>query len=110
MRAGTLVIGVEDNGNPYGLSNDLKLMGDSRDRFEQTLMSMAFDNIGPNTASHIRIRFEDIKGTTVCVVTVESIRDGVFLKTSKGKEFFIRVGNTTRSLDPEMTHEYLNRD
>ncbi len=107
---GTLVIGVEDNGNPYGLSNDLKLMSGSRDRFEQTLMNMAFDNIGPNIASHIRIRFEDIKSTTVCVVTVEPIRDGVFLSTSKGKEFFIRVGNTTRSLDPEMTHEYLNRD
>ncbi len=117
---GTLVIGVEDNGNIYGLSNDLKLMGQSRDRsqqldlFQQTLRNIIFDNIGSGTTRYIDTRFEDIKGNTVCVVTVEPIRDGVFLKSSKGKDkskkFFIRVGNITRSLDPEQTHEYLNRD
>ena len=117
---GTLVIGVEDNGNIHGLSNDLKLMGQSRDRsqqldrFQQTLRNIIFDNIGSGTTQCIDTRFEDIKGNTVCVVTVEPTRDGVFLKSSKGKDqskkFFIRVGNTTRSLDPEQTHEYLNRD
>ena len=107
---GTLIIGVEDHGNLYGLSNDLKLMGGSRDRFEQTLTNLVIDRIGPITVPYISIRFEDIEDHTVCVVTVEPIRDGVFLKTSIGKEFFIRAGNTTRSLDPEQTHEYLNRD
>jgi hypothetical protein len=30
----------------------------------------------------------------------------VFLKTEKGKQFFIRVGNTTRALDHEETLRY----
>ena len=107
---GTLVIGVEDNGNVYGLSYDLKLLGGSRDRFEQTIMNLVIEKIGPVVAPYIRVRFEDIKDRTVCAVTAEPVRDGVFVKTSVGKEFFIRVGNTTRSLDPEQTHEYLNRD
>ena len=107
---GTLVIGVEDNGHICGLLNDLKLMGGSLDRLEQTLVNLVVNSIGPSTVPYIRIRFDQIQDNTVCLVTVEPIRDGVFLKTSRGVEFFIRAGNTTRSLDPEQTHEYLNRD
>ena len=107
---GTLVIGVEDNGDFYGLSNDLKLMGGSRDRLQQTLMNLVVGSMGPTAVRYIRMRFEQIVDGTVCVVTVEAVRDGVFLKTTKGTEFFVRAGNTTRSLDPEQTHEYLSRD
>ena len=107
---GTLIIGVEDKGSIYGLKNDLQLMGGSLDKFEQTLANLVVDRIGPASVPYLRMRCEDIGNKTVCVVTVEPVRDGVFLSTTKGKEFFIRVGNTTRSLDPEQTHEYLNRD
>ena len=107
---GTLVIGVEDNGDLYGLSKDLKLMGGSSDRFQQTLVNLVIEGMGPTAVPYIGIRFEHVGDSTVCVVTAEPIRDGVFLKTSKGTEFFVRAGNTTRSLDPEQTHEYLNRD
>ena len=107
---GTLVIGVEDHGNVYGLSDDLKIVGGSRDRFEQTIMNLVIDRIGTLAAPYIRVSFEEIEDRTVCAITAEPVRDGVFVKTSMGKEFFIRVGNTTRSLDPEQTHEYLNRD
>jgi hypothetical protein len=34
---GTLLIGVEDNGNILGLEKDLGLVGNSRDKFEQLL-------------------------------------------------------------------------
>ena len=107
---GTLVIGVEDNGSLYGLNNDLKLVGGSRDRLQQTLITLVIESMGPTAAPYVRIRFEQVRDSMVCVVTVEPVRDGVFLKTYKGTEFFIRAGNTTRSLDPEQTHEYLNRD
>ena len=107
---GTLVIGVEDGGDVYGLSKDLNLMGESHDRFQQTLVNLVIDGMGPSVVPYFRIRFEHICDDTVCVVTAEPVRDGVFLKTSKGTEFFVRAGNTTRSLDPEQTHEYLNRE
>ena len=107
---GTLIIGVEDNGNIYGLRKDLELVGASLDRFAQTLANLVIDRIGAASVPYLRVRFEDVNNETVCVITVEPVRDGVFLKTAKGKEFFIRVGNTTRSLDAEQTHEYLNRD
>ena len=44
---GTLLIGVEDDGNILGLDNDLGLVGGSRDKFEQTLVNLITDEIGP---------------------------------------------------------------
>ena len=105
---GTLVIGVEDDGTPCGLDNDLGLLRGSLDRFEQTLTSHIADSIGLGFAGFFKLRFEQVAGSTVCVIDVNQTRDGVFAKTSKGKEFFVRVGNTTRSLNPEETVEYLS--
>ncbi|WGS18957.1 MULTISPECIES: DUF262 domain-containing protein [unclassified Bradyrhizobium] len=105
---GTLLIGVEDNGNVLGLSHDFSLFGGSRDRFEQTLVNIIFEAIGAAFGPYYRIRFEPIDDKLVCVVEVDPVRDGgVFVKTEKGNEFFVRQGNTTRSLDPAETHDYL---
>ena len=105
---GTLVIGVEDDGTPCGLDNDLALVRGSIDRFEQTLASLIADSIGLGFAGFFKLRFEQVDESTVCVIDVNQTREGVFSKTPKGKEFFVRVGNTTRSLDPEETVEYLS--
>lgn len=106
---GTLIIGVEDNGDIFGLNKDLNLVGGSVDRFEQTLTNLIVDRIGASAIPYVDMRFDEVQDKTVCVVSVHAVRDGVFLKGSKGKEFFVRAGNTSRSLDPEQTHEYLNR-
>ena len=53
-----------------------------------------------------RIRFDQVDEKLVCVVEVDPVDDGVFVG-EKGKEFFVRVGNTTKSLDPADTHAYL---
>ena len=104
---GTLIIGVEDSGDLYGLNSDLKVVGGSTDRFEQLIVSLAVDSIGPLSAQHIRIRFELLRGVKICVIAVTASRDGVFLKSEKGKQFYVRVGNTTQPLDSEQTHGYL---
>ena len=106
-QGGTLLIGVEDDGNIFGLDRDLSLVGGSRDKFEQTLVNTISDEIGPALSHYYRIRFDDIDEKLVCVVEVDRVTDGVFVKGEKGKEFFVRVGNTTKSLDPADTHAYL---
>ena len=104
---GTLILGVEDSGDLYGLDNDLKAVHGSTDRFEQLIVSLAVHGIGPLAAQNIHIRFELLRGFKICVIAVTPIRDGVFLKTDNGKQFYVRVGNTTQPLDSEETHEYL---
>ncbi len=106
---GTLVIGVEDNGQVYGLENDLNLVGNSRDRFEQLMGSLLMEHLGAAYAAPplVRGRFEEIDGKTVYVVEVQPAPEAVFLKGEKGKQLYIRVGTTTRDLDAKDATEYV---
>lgn len=104
---GTLLIGIEDDGSTFGLEKDLSLLGGSRDKFEQTLVNSISDELGVAYIHYYKTRFESVDGKLVCVVDVDAVNDGVFMKGDKGKEFYVRVGNTTKSLDPAETHTYL---
>ena len=103
---GTLIIGVDDTGTPYGLENDLKLLSGSLDRFSQLLSSLFADHIGPQYAHLVKSRFEKLDNVSVCILDVQNAPEPVFVNGSKGKEFFVRVGNTTRALDPQETMQY----
>ena len=104
---GTLVIGVEDDGNIYGLDRDFALANNSKDGFEQLLVSLIVDSMGPTTAPNFRIRFEGVANKSVCVVDVERSLEPVFMKSDKAKAFYIRVGNTSRALDHEEMLKYV---
>ena len=106
-QGGTLVIGVEDDGTVYGLNHDLALARKSYDGFSQLLVSLITDTMGTATAPYYRIRFEDIEDKSVCVVDVERSPEPVFMKSDKGKVFYIRVGNSSRALDHEETLKYV---
>ena len=102
------MIGVEDDGTISGLAHDLKLLGNSIDRFQQLLTALISENIGAQFSQLIKIRFGNMNEDDICVIDVEKSPEPVYLKGSKGKEFFIRVGNTTRALDPEQTVNFIN--
>jgi predicted HTH transcriptional regulator len=104
---GTLVIGVEDDGHVLGLEQDLKTLRNSRDRFEQTLMNLVHEKIGGEFGPFIKIRFEQMDGQLVCVVDVDKAQLPAFMEGPRGKEFYTRLGNTTRTLDPEETVRYV---
>ena len=104
---GTLVIGVEDQGSVCGVQPDLHVLGDSQDRFVQLLSTLIFEHIGAAVTPNVRQRFETVDDRIVCVVDVERSAEPVFTKTEKGREFFVRVGNTTRPLDTEDAMRYI---
>jgi len=105
---GTLIIGVEDTGAVFGLERDLKTVrGQSLDGFEQLLVSLIGDRIGVEFAPFVKVRFERLDGESVCAVDVEQAPEPAFMEGPRGKEFFVRHGNTTRSLDPEEAHRYI---
>ena len=104
---GTLIIGVEDDGNVLGLDNDLTSMKNSLDRFEQLIAELVTYRIGPEYAKFIAVRFEAIDGQNICAVDVETSSVPAFMESDRGKEFYVRVGNTTRSLDPEQTVNHI---
>jgi len=104
---GTLLIGVEDNGDILGLDRDLNLVGGSIDKFQQLLASLIMEYIGAAASPLVKVRFEDVEDKRICVIDVDKAPEPVFLKGERGKEFYIRVGTTTRILDPEQTMAYI---
>ena len=104
---GTLVIGVEDSGEIYGLERDLGMLDNSTDRFMQMLSSLVADRIGPEFSRLVRIHFEDLSEKQVCVVDVDRSTEPAFMTSQKGREFYVRLGNTSRALDPEQTMNFI---
>ncbi len=107
---GTLIIGVEDDGNIFGLEHDLALLHNSRDRFEQHLANLIVDALGPQYVPLLHGRFEEVDGKLVYVIEVDRSSTPVFLKGSRGKEFYIRVRTSSRALDPQQTMEYIQKN
>lgn len=103
---GTLLIGVEDDGSVLGLDFDLKTMKGSPDQFGQMLAGLMTQHIGPEYGPLAKVRFEETNGKRVCVVDVDRSSEPAFVKGSKGTKFYVRVGNTTRSLDVEEAVKY----
>ncbi len=104
---GTLIVGVEDDGGIFGLERDIACTGGSSDRFGQTFANLVTSDIGPEFGYLLSPRFEELEGHLVYVVDVKAAGQPAFLAGPSGKQFFIRLGNTTRQLDPEETVSYI---
>lgn len=106
---GKLVIGVSDIGEILGLENDMKtLRKKDLDGFQQLLIHLINDYLGPEYTSYIKINFHELDNKQVCSVDVDNSSNPVFAvgKDNK-KEFYIRAGNSTKLLDSEETHNYI---
>jgi uncharacterized membrane protein YeaQ/YmgE (transglycosylase-associated protein family) len=99
---GTLVIGVDDTGQPIGLELDLKLMKQrDHDRYELWLSDYLETTLGKPALTFIAIRFEPVNDDHVVVVTVERADTPVFVNEPGSKrtaDFYVRMGNSTRKL------------
>ena len=110
-RGGTLLIGVEDDGTIHGLEDDLKLLHNSRDKFQQFVSSLIKEHIGAENASLIRSEIVEVEGKPIYVIQVSPAPPGheAFLRWKNDDEFFIRSGTTTQLLSRRETHEYIQR-
>lgn len=105
---GVLVIGVEDNGNVCGLERDLAVLDGSTDKFGQLLSQLITDRIGPEYGHLVKVRYETLEGWIVCIVDVDKAPEPAILLGDKGQQFYVRVGNTSRALDPEQMVKHIS--
>lgn len=110
---GTLLIGVDDDGQLIGLDPDYRtLKKPDSDRFELWLRDMWGQRMGTNAASLPLIDFASATHGTgeVCRVTVPPSPFPVFLLGPKGKgspELWVRVGNSTRRFEVDDAITYV---
>ena len=109
---GKLLIGVDDDANVIGLSDDLATLGSkgNLDGYELFLRQLLDNALSSPTAATVRIHFESHAGSDVCVVTVAVSGKPVFSKAAEGggspSEFWVRIGNATKQLHGVDMMEY----
>ena len=108
---GTLFIGVSDDGEVLGLTEDMKTLGSKPDRdgYELFLRQHLDNALSIQTATVVNICFETVAGQEMCTVTVGASGRPVFAKppnASIPSEFWVRVGNATKQLHGDDTVQY----
>lgn len=97
---GTVIIGIEDNQNIFGLEKDLSLISDgSRDKFEQTIFQSVYSNIGSIFTKLIKVRFETIDGKILCAIDVKRSNKIALLKGKDKEWLYIRTGNSSKPVE-----------
>jgi hypothetical protein len=105
---GTLLIGVADDCTVLGIKYDLQTISrKDRDGYEQKLHQVLTDALGAEFSQYQHVSFEESEGKTVCIVRVDPSPEPVYLTDKGFKEFYVRVGNTTRPLDMQAAHDYI---
>lgn len=106
---GTILIGINDNGQITGLKNDFKsLIKKNRDGFENHLTMLIKTSIGLPFAKYINISFEQIGVEEICIIHVKRGHKPAYLiNTDKKEEFFARIGNSTQPFSMSEAEEYI---
>ncbi|WP_420120718.1 helix-turn-helix domain-containing protein [Nakamurella sp.] len=112
---GTLLIGVNDAGEPVGLANDFAVVkSPDPDRYELWLRDLLATTLGQPAAVQVVIDFTPVtvdgSETYVCRVTCPASPRPVFLRPGKGgtqPELWVRNGNSTRQLKVDEAVDYV---
>jgi len=111
FRGGVLLIGVEDNGEVYGIEKDLETFSKRKneDGFQQTLTHIVAGKLGNVIMRYIKIRFGKKENKTVCIVEVKKSNEPCYYYEKKnGKDnFYVRTQNMTKSLNHKETYDYV---
>lgn len=109
---GTLIIGVDDDGNVIGLKEDLYSLGRKeirqlRDAYERAFDQLIFNMLGGKAICELIDRkFINYKDKDIFVVKVQKSDKPVFLADKKKVEFYVRIGNSTRPFNTREVVEY----
>lgn len=104
---GNLFIGVDDNQNILGLSDDISTLSKSSiDGFELHLLEIINKYIGAGLTSHIKISFPTVEDLRICRVKVSKSGKPVFIQYEGKEDFFVRSGCSSQPLSREEQSAY----
>ena len=105
---GTLIIGVDDVGNPVGLDRDLATLSKRNlDGYQLFLRNLLNAAVGTNLTARIGVEFPTIDDIHVCALRIPAAPQPVWLKAGNDKVFYVRSGNSTQPLDSEQAYRYI---
>jgi hypothetical protein len=107
-QGGSLIIGVDDHGNLLDLESDIATLGKkSIDGFELALRSAIANHLGAEIDAEIRVAFATIDGKRVAHALCGAHPTPVYFKDGDDRQFVVRSGNLSRSLNVAATVAYV---
>lgn len=104
---GTLIIGIDDNGNVLGLDKDINTLSkQNTDGFELHLRQVIKKHLGSYFEKHLDISFPALDQKTICVIKVAKSGKPVFVKFAGEEKFFVRNGNSSIPMSRKEQSEY----
>lgn len=106
-KGGDLFIGIDDNQNALGLSDDIGTLNKKNvDGFELKLIGVIQKYIGKNYVTHIKITFPVYDDVQICRIQVRKSGKPVFTKFGEKEDFFVRLGCSSQPLSREEQSDY----
>lgn len=104
---GDLFVGIDDNQNSLGLSDDISTLSkNSIDGFELHLVEVIKKYIGAGSSSHIKISFPKFDDIEICQIKIAKSGKPIFTKFDGKEEFFVRIGGSSQPLSREDQSTY----
>jgi predicted HTH transcriptional regulator len=107
---GTLLIGIDDNGEPLGLKNDYQtLRKQNKDGYMLFLNNdLLLREIGKDSGTLFQITCHQVSGQDVCRAIVKPSPKPVYVKDKSGKEevFYLRSNNSRVKLSTKEAVDY----
>jgi hypothetical protein len=104
---GTLIIGVDDDGNILGLEKDFRTLSkQSTDGFELHLRQVIKKYLGDHFEKYIKTTFPIIDGQKICIIKILKSSKPVFVTFEGNESFFVRNGNASIPKNRQEQSEY----
>lgn len=110
-KGGTLLLGVSDDGEIWGLEPDFGTLGSrgDNDGWEQALRNVLNTYLSKEVAALVGVTFAEVDGKTVAVLRADPARKPIYLMDGNVAEFFVRSGNTSQQLDVKQSNDYIKQ-
>ena len=113
-QGGTLFVGVSDDGNAYGLEEDIKLTKRKDEDGLENEINQLLSNYIPKEiiASRVKLDLPMYKGKIIARLVVERAKGPVFIRTNDKEydgRFYVRIGNATEPLSTESGINYIRK-
>ncbi|NVO14054.1 MAG: DUF262 domain-containing protein [Rhodoplanes sp.] len=105
-KGGTLLIGIADDGEALGLSNDAF---PNEDKMGLHLVNLVKDRIGDVFLPYVHSHFDDYDGQRILAVRCEKGPKPAFVKDGAAQRFFVRGGNATTELIGSSVMDYVKQ-
>jgi membrane protein YdbS with pleckstrin-like domain len=105
---GTLLIGINDEGEVLGLDADFQVMKKPNPDGFELMFNNAFNQmVGIEFRPFVKLSFPEIEGNVICIATVQPANRPVYFRQKGREEFYIRAGNASQPLPVSKAATYI---